>query len=62
MKLQIPHLTKYLLLDTDGKIIDTIPISDCEFFRGGLSDNLYIETTDRKLKVFAKKSNRNRQI
>lgn len=45
---------KIFVVSTDGKIIDTIPISDCEFFRGGLSDNLYIETTDRKLKVFAK--------
>ena len=40
---------KVFVMSTNGNIIDTIPIPDCEFFRGGLH-NLYIETTDRKVK------------
>lgn len=45
---------KVFVVSTDGEIMDTIPISDCEFFRGGFLDNLYIETNDRKLKAFPK--------
>ena len=40
-------------MSANGNIIDTIPIPDCEFFRGGLH-NLYIETTDRKVKYLEK--------
>ena len=44
---------KVFVMSTNGNIIDTIPIPDCEFFRGGLH-NLYIETTDRKVKYLEK--------
>lgn len=45
---------KLFVVDTDSKIKDTISIDDCEFFRGGYSDNLYIETTNQALSVFDK--------
>lgn len=44
---------KVFVMSTNGNIIDTIPIPDCEFFRGGLH-NLYIDTTDRKVKYLEK--------
>lgn len=49
-----PKDYKVFVMSVDGRIIDTISISDCEFFRGGSRENMYIETTDRKLKAFDK--------
>lgn len=40
---------KIYVYSSGGKKIDSIPISNCEFFCGVSIENIYIETTDRKL-------------